>query len=79
MTNKEAIERLKCNYPDFDYEKLREAYDMAISALEKQIPKKPKKFGINRLCPVCEWNVFPDIENAYCYKCGQAIDWRKRK
>lgn len=50
---------------------------IAYLCIEKQIPKKPKKYGINRLCPVCEWNVFPEIENAYCYKCGQALDWRK--
>ena len=41
MDNQEAIETLKANYPDICYEQLREAVDMAILALEKQIPKKP--------------------------------------
>ena len=36
MTNKEAIETLKKNYPDACYEQLREAVDTAISALQKQ-------------------------------------------
>lgn len=34
MTNKEAIETLKANYPDTCYEDLRKAVDMAIDALQ---------------------------------------------
>lgn len=37
MTNKEAIEVIKCNYPSENYTRLREALDMAIEALGKQI------------------------------------------
>ena len=75
MTNKEAIEAIKCNYPPENYTRLREALDMAIEALEneKQTPKKP----INLTCPTCgfdridnSWWVFP-----YCPKCGQCLDW----
>lgn len=36
MTNKEAIETIKANYPDERYTMLREALDMSIEALEKQ-------------------------------------------
>lgn len=36
MTNQEAIETLKTNYPDACYEQLREAVDTAISALQAQ-------------------------------------------
>ena len=36
MTNAEAIETLRANYPDACYEQLRCAVDMAIKALEKQ-------------------------------------------
>ena len=36
MTNEEAIEAIKCNWPDSRYTILREALDMAISALRKQ-------------------------------------------
>ncbi len=38
---KEAIEAIKSNYPASGYYMLIEALDIAISALEKQIPKKP--------------------------------------
>ena len=36
MTTKEAIEAIKCNWPDSRYTILREALEMAISALRKQ-------------------------------------------
>lgn len=34
MTRKEAIEAIKCNWPDSRYTILREALDMAVKALE---------------------------------------------
>lgn len=84
MTPKEAIKILEVakaevewNYP-LDY---AIAIDTAIEALEKQIPKKPIKSDREIRycevwkCPKCgfEWsNRVVD----YCYKCGQAIDWR---
>ena len=41
MTNEEAIEAIKCNWPDSRYTILREALDMAISALRQQgVPGK---------------------------------------
>ena len=36
MTSEEAIEAIKCNWPDRRYTILREALDMAISALRQQ-------------------------------------------
>ena len=36
MTIEEAIEAIKCNWPDSRYTILREALDMAISALRQQ-------------------------------------------
>ena len=36
MTNEEAIEAIKYNWPDSRYTILREALDMAISALRQQ-------------------------------------------
>jgi len=52
-----------------------EALQMALSALEKQIPKKScstsSLFRYN--CPSCG-NHFP-LNGKYCDKCGQAIDW----
>lgn len=60
---------------------VREALDMAIEALEKQIPMKPKKIDHWRLCPNCcddylvgmKQRDYEDI--SYCLGCGQAIDW----
>lgn len=56
------------------------ALNMAIEALEKQIPKKPKGKDDNfdmsyGICPNCnnivdDWN-----DNRFCNECGQAISW----
>ena len=91
MTNQEAIETIKIaiaevewNYP-MDYSI---AFDMAITALEKQIPKKPEEYEDKYYaCPVCgnvllhKWEKYPtklmSKNNGlpYCLSCGQAIDW----
>lgn len=62
----------------------------AISALEKQIPKKPKKltykplldFGWRYECPNCKCacgeNIYHEeitSDQIFCTQCGQAIDW----
>ena len=61
----------------------RRKYILAITAIDKQIPYKPNKKGypadsdidplIYGYCPRC--NTHMDSSKAYCYKCGQAIDW----
>ena len=57
----------------------------AISALEKQIPKKPIldtifPSGVKWWrCPVCNKIIVGCIANRpqkYCSNCGQALDWR---
>lgn len=67
----------------------KEAFALAIEALEKQMPKKPNKeiLSYNAYsqwrkysCLRCNEFLFsgtslPPIKEAYCYKCGQAIDW----
>lgn len=50
--------------------------EVAINALEKQIPKKPdftedKEFA---LCPCCNGNGLADKQE-YCDNCGQKLDW----
>lgn len=84
MTPKEAIKILEIaktevewNYP-LDY---AIAIDTAISALEKQIPKKPISLGedIDRdvgQCPNCKEIIDTYEDYKYCSDCGQAIDWR---
>lgn len=55
-----------------------EALRMAIQALEKQIPKKPKKNTNSNIyfCPVCERKVAHN-HALYCSGCGQKLDWRE--
>ena len=57
------------------------ALDMAIEALDKQIPKKPifereqtSPFGVDDVpyCPNCRCHL-PEV--SYCEKCGQRILW----
>lgn len=97
MTEREAVERLKnmrlfmqiedenndCKFTDDDYK----ANEMAIEALEKQIPKKPDIEGDGYdpdgnlvydtwICPACGVSYEIDYdEYDYCPSCGQAIDW----
>lgn len=78
MTLEEAIGIVKCaigevewNYP-LDY---AEAFEVAIEALEKQIPKKVTKSA----CPSCN-RIFlfrhgEKRKGDYCDNCGQALDW----
>ena len=64
-----AIAEVECNYP-LDYSI---AFETAIEALEKQIPKKLKDDGW-LYCPICGRDVLMDRFN-YCPDCGQALDW----
>ena len=79
MTNEEAkkiLTELK-PIPIDGFKIIAEAYDLAIEALEKQIPKKPYKDNENGVyekehCPSCHRSLFP---NDHHCECGQAIDW----
>lgn len=64
----------------------REAMEMAFSALEKQIPKKPKQSKVPRYgmgyeyydwcCPTCgKFLAFESSKGGHHCYCGQAIDW----
>ena len=73
----ELIQRLK--EPDYKYygcELSGEEAELAISALEKQIPKKPSFIDSEIFeCSNCRWK--RSISNIhFCPTCGQAIDWR---
>ena len=59
-----------------------EAIDIAIQALEKQIPKKPIKsknqvvrYVNTYYCPICELGIAGTNIAKWCYHCGQKIDW----
>ena len=74
MTIKEAIGQLKCNV-EGDYINLDdlEAFNLAIPALEKQIPKKPIKTPDNHkwFCPTCHNPI--RFGRNHCCNCGQKI------
>ena len=87
----EAIEVIEKNRPTSGYTMLNEALDMAIKALEKQIPKKPI-FDFNSSDTSSKFhctcgtsiNVYHDIGTMdnndapnYCYNCGQKLNWDK--
>lgn len=84
---REAIEALKIInlkrvHPFYDWEEMREIRDIAIEALEKQLPKKPDIMDhilgdINFKCPTCksEYICEKGYEHFYCPNCGQKIKW----
>ncbi len=85
MTTQETIQAMKFYkaklYNGIFNDKIG-AFDVAISALEKQIPKKAEHDdGVWSICPNCGGSVANDSEEAhngetsYCDHCGQAIDW----
>ena len=65
-------------------ETVRKAYRMAISALEKQTPKKPLNIesaynGDYGDCPICKKSVSDFSDYRICHSCGQALDWSDTK
>ena len=80
MTKSEAIKEIRFNMSTIGLsneaaKRVVEARDMAIQALEKQIPKKPKTDDryVMYICPRC--NEFIKINKNYCMNCGQKLDW----
>ena len=67
-----AIAEVEWNYP-MDY---TVAFEAAVDALEKQIPKKPSQNAIGLyyfpICPNCHKEL-EDYDH-HC-QCGQALDW----
>lgn len=64
-----------------DTSKIKESINLAIQALEKQIPKKVKQYNDKSIfiyegvfyCPSCQENV--SMDDVYCCQCGQSLDW----
>ena len=97
MTAKEAIQTIEAakaevewNYP-LDY---AVAFEKAIEALEKQMPKKPRAtedYPHRLYCPNCYYPFERNkseialirehfiVGNKYCPDCGQALDWSDTK
>ena len=75
MDVKQAIEAIKANYPHENYTELKEALDLAIQALEKQMSEKPYKID-GWHCGACKKRIYTtSIKPIYCPRCGQKIDW----
>lgn len=90
MTPEEAIKTIQVAIAEVEWEypmNYSVAFEVAIEALKKQIPKKPY-FGealgfkgfFGYLCPICRnWLLYPDeipnSRDSFCSFCGQKIDW----
>ena len=80
MTESEAIEIVRKEKAYMDSHAGRaqsEAFQIAINALEKQIPKKPMFNGKNwyRCVNGCEIHKKQFEKDWYCPKCGQKLNW----
>ena len=91
MTKNEAIKYAKENILAYTSE-MAEFKVLAVEALEKQIPKKPKEYEDKfYACPICrnvllhKWKKYNtelmDKSNGlpYCLNCGQKLDWSDKE
>ena len=53
--------------------------ELAVEAIEKQIPKKPKLEDEYYVCPICGvyQEYLTDGKPPYCVNCSQALDWQE--
>ena len=77
MTIEEAIEAIKCNWPDSRYTILREALDMAISALRQQ-ETVTNRNGLNEPLTLGELRQM-DWEPVYCVEITGREEWMFRR
>ena len=85
MTESEAIKEIRFNMSTIGLsneaaKRVVEARDMAINALEKQIPKKPHKnfekfSGVWCSCGKYLGKGYFVDKPSYCANCGQKLDW----
>lgn len=81
MNNQEALDAIKNIKEYWTYKPTEvEAADLAIKALEKQIPKKPFPIVFVKheqrymgLCQICKKSIWE--HTSYCEICGQKIEW----
>ena len=92
MTNKkyrDAITSIK-TYMSYLNGELCPTAEIAVEAIEKQIPKTPNYEGDGYsdgvlvydtwICPCCGKDYEVDYDDyKYCPKCGQAIDWSEKE
>lgn len=90
MTNEKVKNNFVQNLAENAYINMCSAEEMniAIEALEKQIPKKTKTYLVNMkhidfLCPNCKKRIVSIVDGEwlagknqkFCDECGQALDW----
>lgn len=88
MTENEAIEAIQFDLEiggEIQSQVMHDAIDVAIQALEKQIPKNPYHISqvddndnANVECPACHATTdyaVNVIKRGHCWKCGQLLDW----
>ena len=93
MTNEDAIKTINIAMAEVEWDYPMDytvAFEMAIDAIEKQVPKKPTNTKIATLnkspeaiswesihcCPRCKSNLVSQYK--YCPQCGLDIDWSDR-
>lgn len=92
MTNQEVISFLNKirkillddkSWLESTIQPINEAFDKAISALEKQIPMKMPGTYTDYKCAVCGRRIRSGkgsssiVRDNFCQRCGQAIDWKE--
>ena len=75
---KERLELIEKCYRG-EVEDYKQALELGVKALEKQIPKKPRFYAHNYYCSVCDSlvgnNEFEWKRFKYCDTCGQKMNW----
>lgn len=82
MTNEEAIKTIEIAIADVEWNYPMDyaiAFENAISALEKQIPKNPKILKVHDISKYkygeCQCGEHIMDDEKYCSNCGQKLNW----
>lgn len=85
MTASEALLEIETTLAETDWymtKTCKDAFDMAVEALKKQIPMEPPGTYTNFKCPVCGRRIRSGKGSSsygrrdnFCQRCGQKIDW----
>ena len=83
--NSDECDNCEYCYSQGNFGEQKEAFRVAIKALEKQIPKKPVNYDKHYYkCPCCSEDleidndmlfVYDEEPPKFCIKCGQKLDW----
>ena len=82
--NKDLCDNCEYCYSQGNFGNQKEAFEISIQAVEKQIPKKVQLRHIRKFdgfddgeCPACGQSVSRDCDwtDNFCPDCGQKLDW----